>query len=177
MIALLHEIGNYLNFFSQPKAFGETFLAKLTNFNWIARNCWVTSVTTITEAIWSMILYRADYKREKKVHLSINSISSIFELIKKILTRHLLALMPQTPGHGSLHLLFMQAFDRSHSEFCTHSGRQPVYGSPKYSGKQRQEPAPLRSLQTAFAPHGDGEHGFTSSLNGGTKFIVIFRFN
>lgn len=63
------------------------------------------------------------------------------------------------PGHGSLHLLFKQAFDRSQSELVTHSGLQPEYGSPKYSGKHVQEPAPLRSLQIALAPHGDGLQG------------------
>jgi len=41
----------------------------------------------------------------------------------------------------------------------THSGLHPVYGSPKYSGKHEQEPAPFRSLHIAFAPHGDGLHG------------------
>lgn len=89
---------------------------------------------------------------------------------------NLLALMPHTPGQGSLHRLLTQAFVRSHSEFCTHSGRQPVYGSPKYSGRQRHEPTPLRSLQTALAPHGDGEHGFISSLIGGTRSMNIIRF-
>lgn len=53
----------------------------------------------------------------------------------------------------------MQARERSHSEFCTHSGRQPVYGSPKYSGKHEHDPAPLRSLHTALLPQGDGLHG------------------
>lgn len=64
--------------------------------------------------------------------------------------------MPQVPGQGSLHLLFEHALLRSQSEFDTHSGRHPVYGSPKYSGKQEQEPTPLRSLHWAFAPQGDG---------------------
>lgn len=40
-----------------------------------------------------------------------------------------------------------------------HSGLQPAYGSPKYSGRHAQEPAPFLSLQTAFAPHGDGLQG------------------
>lgn len=69
-------------------------------------------------------------------------------------------MIPHDPGHGSLHLLLEQALLRSQSELDTHSGRHPVYGSPKYSGKQEQEPTPLRSLQSAFAPHGDGLHGF-----------------
>lgn len=41
------------------------------------------------------------------------------------------AFKPQTPGHGSLHLLFKHALSRGQSLFVTHSGRQPLYGSPK----------------------------------------------
>lgn len=88
-------------------------------------------------------------------------------------------MIPHTPGHGSLHLLFVHAFDLSHSEFWTHSGRQPVYGSPKYSGKQEHEPILFCSLQMAFAPHGEGLHGFisTSSWLGGAKFSIFFSIN
>lgn len=75
------------------------------------------------------------------------------------------ALMPQAPGHGSLHLLFEQALLRSQSEFDTHSGRHPVYGSPKYSGKHEQEPTPFLSLHNAFAPQGEGLQG----LGGGSE--------
>lgn len=78
------------------------------------------------------------------------------------------ALIPQVPGQGSLHLLFEQALLRSQSELETHSGRQPVYGSPKYSGKQVQEPTPFLSLQIALAPHGEGLHG----LGGGSGISV-----
>lgn len=70
------------------------------------------------------------------------------------------ALIPHDPGHGSLHLLLEHALLRSQSEFETHSGRHPVYGSPKYSGKQEHEPTPFLSLHNALAPHGDGLHGF-----------------
>lgn len=35
-----------------------------------------------------------------------------------------------------------------------------------YSGKHEQDPAPLRSLHTALAPHGDGEHGVIISWGG-----------
>jgi hypothetical protein len=35
-----------------------------------------------------------------------------------------------------------------------------VYGSPKYSGRHMQDPAPFLSLHTALAPHGDGLQGF-----------------
>lgn len=60
---------------------------------------------------------------------------------------------------GSLHLLLTHAFALSQSEFKMHSGLQPEYGSPKYSGKHAQDPAPFRSLQKAFAPQGEGLHG------------------
>lgn len=48
-----------------------------------------------------------------------------------------------------------------------------MYGSPKYSDRHAHEPTPFRSLQTAFAPHGEGSHGFTSTLSftGGTLKI------
>lgn len=58
-----------------------------------------------------------------------------------------------------MHLLFKQALVRSQSELVTHSGLHPVYGSPKYSGRQAHEPAPFLSLHIALAPHGDGLHG------------------
>lgn len=76
------------------------------------------------------------------------------------------ALRPQVPGHGSLHLLLMHVLDLSQSVFKTHSGRQLVYGSPKYSGKQEQDPAPFLSLQIALAPHGDGLHGSGGASTG-----------
>lgn len=79
------------------------------------------------------------------------------------------ALIPQVPGQGSLHLLFKQAFERSQSAFMTHSGRQPVYGSPKYSGRQVHDPAPFLSLHKAFAPHGEGLQGILGPSVGATK--------
>ena len=75
-----------------------------------------------------------------------------------------IALLPQIPGHGSRHLLREQANSREQSLLRTHSGRQPMYGSPKYSGKQEQTPF----SQRAFAPHGDKAHG--SSSTGDTIF-------
>lgn len=62
------------------------------------------------------------------------------------------ALGAHVPGHGSRHLLFMQALSLAQSELRTHSGRQTAYGSPWYSGKQLQMP----SRHCAFDPHGDG---------------------
>lgn len=73
-------------------------------------------------------------------------------------------LKPQVPGQGSLHLLFTHALSCAQSELVTHSGLQPVYGSPKYSGKHVQEPAPFCSLHIAFAPHGEGLQGLLSSI-------------
>lgn len=70
----------------------------------------------------------------------------------------------------------MQALSLGQSEFVTHSGRQLVYGSPKYSGKHMQEPAPLRSLQIALAPHGDGLHGFLGSSTGSTKIYYSYPY-
>jgi len=51
-------------------------------------------------------------------------------------------LIPQTPGQGSSHLFRLQALLDGQSWLSTHSGRQPMYGSPKYSGIHTQEPAP-----------------------------------
>lgn len=66
---------------------------------------------------------------------------------------------PQVPGQGSAHLFLMQAFVLSQSVLNTHSGRQPVYGSPWYSGRQVQVP----SRHSALGPHGDGLHGSDST--------------
>lgn len=63
----------------------------------------------------------------------------------------------------------MQALLLSQSELTTHSGRQPVYGSPKYSGKHEHEPALFRSLQTALAPQGEGSQGFLGPSVGTTE--------
>lgn len=46
------------------------------------------------------------------------------------------------------------------------------------SGKQRQEPAPLRSLQMVFGPQGDGLHGFKySGVRGASKNFFQIRMN
>jgi len=81
------------------------------------------------------------------------------------MTRHC-ALSPQVPGHGSLHLLLMQVLSFAQSELRTHSGRHPVYGSPKYWGWQEQDPAPFRSLHMALEPHGEGSHGRLGASTG-----------
>ena len=63
------------------------------------------------------------------------------------------AFIPQAPGQGSLHLLFMQAWFVAQSELITHSGRHAKYGFPKYSCLHSQVMAPLSCLHFAFAPH------------------------
>lgn len=84
------------------------------------------------------------------------------------------ALIPHAPGQGSLHLLLEQALLRSQSELDTHSGRQPVYGSPKYSGKQAHEPTPFLSLQRALAPQGEGLQGFGGGSDTSEKMYISF---
>lgn len=76
------------------------------------------------------------------------------------LTISQIALAPHVPMQGSTHLRLLQALFGEQSVFMVHSGLQPKYGSPWYSGKQVQ--APLLHLE--FVPHGDGLHG--SSLLG-----------
>lgn len=71
-------------------------------------------------------------------------------------------------------MLLTHALSLGQSVFKMHSGRQPVYGSPKYSGKHTHEPAPFLSLQTAFAPQGDGWQGFIGSDVGGVTKISFF---
>ena len=60
-----------------------------------------------------------------------------------LITSHL-AFCPHVPGHGSRHLLRMQAWSRLHSVFSTHSGRQASYGLPTYSGEHSHTPPGLR---------------------------------
>ena len=87
------------------------------------------------------------------------------------------AFIPQVPGQGSTHLLLTQALLRSQSELVTHSGRQPLYGSPKYSGKHAHDPAPFLSLHTALAPQGDGLHGLVGlSVTGAAKRYEKYSF-
>lgn len=59
----------------------------------------------------------------------------------------------------------MQALSRGQSAFNTHSGLQPLYGSPWYSGRQVHIP----SAHRAFGPHGDGLHGSMFTGGGGAK--------
>lgn len=66
---------------------------------------------------------------------------------------------------GSTHFRLMQALFLGHSEFRTHSGRQPKYGLPRYSGKQVHSPF----RHWAFDPQGEGLHG--SSAIGSSSTI------
>lgn len=72
-----------------------------------------------------------------------------------------MALDEQVPAHGSIHLFLTQDRSLGQSWLTTHSGLQPLYGSPWYSGMQEQIP----SLQLAFAPQGDRIQG-SSSITG-----------
>ena len=64
------------------------------------------------------------------------------------------AFVPQVPGQGSWHLDRIQLNVDGQSVSTTHSGRQPSYGLPIYSGKHSQSPF----LHIAFGPQGDGLH-------------------
>ena len=57
-----------------------------------------------------------------------------------------------------------QANTLEQSLFTTHSGRQPVYGSPKYSGRQLQMQELPLTRASALGPQGLGLQG---SLGGG----------
>lgn len=65
-----------------------------------------------------------------------------------------IAFRPHAPGQGSTHFLLRQALLCGQSLLSTHSGRQPVYGFPWYSGKHVQMP----SLHKVLEPHGEGLH-------------------
>lgn len=73
---------------------------------------------------------------------------------------------PHTPGHGSRHLLFMQARWFAHSGLIVHSCLHSTYGSPCSPGKHVQDAAPFLSLHSALIPHGLGLHGSIISGRG-----------
>jgi len=76
---------------------------------------------------------------------------------------------PHVPGQGSTHLFRMHALSVEQSVLSTHSGRQPTYGSPKYSGKQIQMPL----LHWAFGPQGDLLHGSVGCVGS----LSIYYYN
>ena len=80
--------------------------------------------------------------------------------------------IPQVPIQGSTHFCLTQALSLGQSEFKTHSGRHPWYGSPWYSGMQVQIP----SKQFAFGPQGFGSHG-SSANGGGAGFLGLQPLN
>jgi hypothetical protein len=86
------------------------------------------------------------------------------------LTTWHLALMPQVPGHGSIHFWLTQAWFNEHSELVTHSGLQ-VGGLPMKPGTQEQTAWPLISLHWLLGPQGEGLHGFFLI----SAKILIFR--
>ena len=67
-----------------------------------------------------------------------------------------LALMPHVPRQGSTHLFSEQAIFRGQSEFRTHSGRQPLYGSPKRPDGHVHVHRPLDDFAVALGPQGLG---------------------
>ena len=73
------------------------------------------------------------------------------------------AFWPHVPGQGSLHFWRMHARSRLQSWLNTHSGRQPIYGSPWNSGRHVHSPLSHR----VFEPHGDGLQG--SDITGSTR--------
>lgn len=76
-----------------------------------------------------------------------------------------IAFRPQVFGHGSTHLLRIHVLVVGQSVLTIHSGLQPLYGSPLYSGIQVQVPA----LHTAFTPQGEGLHGSATTSNSKKK--------
>ena len=66
------------------------------------------------------------------------------------------AFAPQVRGQGSTHLLLEQAWLRRQSELRIHSGRQPLYGSPKSPGRHLHVQRPFFALLVALGPHGLG---------------------
>lgn len=70
------------------------------------------------------------------------------------------------PVHGFIQIFPIQALSFEQSEFNTHSGLHPEYGSPKYLGRQLHIPL----SQSAFEPQGDGWHGFSLTFMSSRKY-------
>jgi hypothetical protein len=77
-----------------------------------------------------------------------------------------MAAVPHVPTQGSTHFFLKHALFCVQSVFTKHSGRQPKYGSPWYSGKHVHIP----SLHAEFAPQGDGLHGSNSATMSEKKY-------
>lgn len=88
-------------------------------------------------------------------------------------------MFPHAPGHGSVHLLLMQANVAVHSEFTVHSGLHRG-GEPMKLGRQVQRAMPPNSRHCELGPQGDGMHGLTGVCGGiatGTKIKCIIRID
>lgn len=80
------------------------------------------------------------------------------------------AFWPQVPGQGSMHLFLTHALSRGQSLLRTHSGLQPTYGSPWYSGKHVQIPL----LHRVLVPQGDGLQASCLGGAGTVKYYAQF---
>lgn len=72
--------------------------------------------------------------------------------------------IPHVPLHGSMQRWLVQAWLRVHSALVTHSGLH-VGGAPLYPKIQEQIACPLISRHWLLGPHGDGLHGFITSVS------------
>lgn len=77
------------------------------------------------------------------------------------------AFVPQVLSHGLIQRCLTQALFIGHSELIIHSGRQPKYGSPLYSGKHVHIPL----SQTELGPQGDGLHELIATGSGNKTII------
>lgn len=68
------------------------------------------------------------------------------------------ALIPQVPGHGSIHFWLLQAMFAWQSELIIHSARQ-LGGVSKYPGIHEQTACSFIFRHWLFGPHGVGLHG------------------
>ena len=74
-----------------------------------------------------------------------------------------LALIPQRPGQGSWHFLFVQALSRGQSEFTTHSGLQ-FGGDPTMSAWHvHWHLSPITRGGFELGPQGLGSHGSSAT--------------
>lgn len=80
--------------------------------------------------------------------------------------------VPHVPGQGSAHLKRMQARPGAQSGLVSHSRRHPLYGSPWKPARHVHAPTPLRSIQSALEPHGDGKQG---SMITGVRSVAVDR--
>ena len=89
------------------------------------------------------------------------------------------ALIPHSPGQGSIHLFLWHALLEGQSELTTHSGRHATYGSPYISSIHWHAAALFLCWQNAFDPQGVGLQGSTVSVTilGGSVMKYPFYIN